>query len=149
MEGSSTEEGGWAAPYTSLSFQSVLKLLGTGDFFVQEFKLSLCFPSRDVLIRDGVSFSSYWISAIPLLLFTGKSNRSKDGQRGIKNVGKRSLEGGGRGREPYPDASTKRTRTPSEQVGDLGIQSCIPMVREKSPLKAFPLQDAPDKKISN
>lgn len=144
MEGSSTEESGWAAPYASLSFQSVLKLLGTGDSFVQEFKLSLCFPSRDVLIRDGVSFSSYWISSITLLLFTGKRNRSKDGQRGIKKVGKRSLEGGGRGREPYPDASTKRTRTPSEQVG---IQSCIPMVREKSPLNAFPLQDAPNKNL--
>lgn len=52
MEGIATEEGGSAAPHASLPFQSALMLLGTVDFFVQEFKLSLCFPSRDVLIRD-------------------------------------------------------------------------------------------------
>lgn len=59
MEENATDEGGYAAPYASLPFQRVLKILGIGDFFGQEFKLSLCLPSRDVLIRDGVSFPSY------------------------------------------------------------------------------------------
>lgn len=42
MEGNTTEEGGCAALYASLPFQSEFKLLCTGDFFVQ-FKLSLSF----------------------------------------------------------------------------------------------------------